>query len=64
MSDGCSTGQGIALNIVGTDFERFEYFVFFSDLLLGYSDSLTTAGGYRLDRRLAYAMPCPPQPRQ
>ena len=64
MSDGCSTGQGIALNVVGTDFERFEYFIFFSDLLLGYSDSLTTAGGYRLDRRLAYAMPCPPQPRQ
>ena len=64
MSDGCSTAQGIALNIVGTDFERFEYFVFFSDLLLGYSDALTTAGGYRLDGRLAYAMPCPPQPRQ
>ena len=61
MSDGCSTGRGIALNIVGTDFERFDYFVFFSDLLLGYSDQLTTAGGYRLDRRLAYAMPCPPQ---
>jgi hypothetical protein len=64
MSDGCSTGQGIALNIVGTDFERFEYFVFFTDLLMGYSDQLTTAGGYRLDRRLAYAMPCPPQPGQ
>ena len=61
MSDGCSTGRGIALNIVGTDFERFDYFVFFSDLLLGYSDQLTTAGGYRLERRLAYAMPCPPQ---
>ena len=64
MSDGCSTGQGIALNIVGTDFERFEYFVFFTDLMMGYSDQLTTAGGYRLDRRLAYAMPCPPQPEQ
>lgn len=64
MSDGCSTGQGIGLNVVGTDFERFAYFVYFSDLLMGYSDSLTTAGGYRLDRRLAYAMPCPPQPGQ
>jgi len=32
--------------------------------MMGYSDQLTTASGYRLDRRLAYAMPCPPQPEQ
>lgn len=61
MVDSCSTGLGIILNVTGTDFERFQYFVFFSDLFFGFQDAMTTAGGLRLERRRAFAMPCPPQ---
>ena len=61
MVDGCSTGQGFILNAVATDFEAFQHFVFFTDLIFQRQDALTTAGGLRLERRRAYGLACPPQ---
>ena len=64
ITDGCSSGRGFILNVVGTDFESYQYFTTFTDLLLGYQDVIAIGSGLRFDRRQAFYFACPPQTQQ